>query len=42
MGVYFIKKCQNLVISKSWNKVSVAEDIGWGIDIFLSKLGQGH
>ena len=40
---HFTKKYQNLVISKfrkSQNKVAVAEEIGCGNDIVLSKIGQ--
>ena len=38
MGVDIIKKCLNLVISKSQNKVGVAEEIGCENDIGLRKI----
>ena len=41
MGVSFLNKCQQLVISKSWtnqNKVAVAEEIECGNDIALKKI----
>ena len=45
MGVNFVKKYQNLVISKSGkksqNKVGVVEGIGYKNDV-LSKIGQGN
>ena len=45
MGVNFIKKYKKWFFEKVWksqNKVAVAEEIGCGIDIVLSKIGRAN
>ena len=43
MGNKFKKKYQNLVISKSQNKVNGAEEIGCGNELkYLQKIGRGN